>query len=347
MMTILISIGATLLILFCFIVLISYLLSCKPYTGPRSDHFNGRVFLNPSRRSAKGFKAVGEYVGKRVPDKWPSDLDQSVRENAIPSISRADTQITFVNHSTFFIQFNGQHILTDPIWSKRCSPFQWVGPKRQRPPGVMLEQLPQVDLVLISHNHYDHLDKPTIKKLNKKFNPKYLVPLGLKDLMLKWGCQNVVEVDWWDEVDINGIQFLSTPANHFSSRGTFDRNKTLWCGYILRSKSSKIYFAGDSGYSDIFREIGKREGPIDLSLIPIGAYMPEWFMSPIHISPLEAIQVHLDVMSKKSIAMHFGTFKLADDGPVRSTSVLKEGIKKAGLTSQLFIIPKEGHSYSI
>jgi len=201
-------------------------------------------------------------------------------------------------------------VVTDPVWSDRCSPVQFAGPARFRPPGVKFEDLPKVDVVVISHNHYDHLDKSTILDLIEKHDPIFVVPLGLDHLIKKWGATKIHSFDWWDKQKINSLNIQSVPANHFTSRGTFDRDQTLWCGYILNMNGHKIYFAGDTGYGDVFKEIGNRIGAIDVSLIPIGAYLPRWFMSPIHVSPKESVLIHKDVNSKHSIGMHFGTFAL-------------------------------------
>lgn len=331
--------------LFIFLVItIGYLLSCRPYKGPITNHFNGTKFINPSQRAANGFKEVGEYGRKRKPDRWTRVADPGHMTRAIPIPKPNSIQYTFINHSTFIIHVDGLNILTDPIWSERCSPFQFAGPRRMRPPGISFDNLPQIDLVILSHNHYDHLDKNTIKKIQKAYNPSYFVPLGLKSLMKKWGCKKVAELDWWQETSFQNLTITATPANHFSSRGIFDRDKTLWAGYIMQSPEKKIYYTGDTGYSDIFKEIGTKKGPFDLAFIPIGAYKPEWFMGPIHISPDEAVQVHHDVLSRHSVAMHFGTFPLADDNPERSTSRLRECLKD---TEVSFLIPNEGHTYTL
>lgn len=324
--------------------IIGIALSTQPYKGPKSDHFDGKRFKNFGR-SAKGFKEVGRYARERNADKWIENYETFVRSEPIPEARPEQIQFTFVNHSTFLIQHKGVNILTDPIWSKRCSPFQFMGPKRMRPPGIRFEDLPEIHLVLVSHNHYDHLDRDTIMQLNKQFNPQYVVPLGMKQIMKKFGCEKIVVLDWWDSFQFKDLLLKATPSNHFSSRGINDRNTSLWCGYLIQSDLKKIYFTGDTGYSDIFKEIGEREGPMDLSFIPIGAFRPEWFMSPIHCDPIEAVEIHKDVKSKWSVAMHFGTFPLADDNPERAISMLELAKEKAGLDENDFSIPEEGEVY--
>ncbi len=341
----LVSLLSIILLFILLVVVIGYLLSCKPYKGPKTEHFDGKKFINPSRRPANGLKEVGEYGRTRNPDKWRFVADAEHENRNVPSPKEDRIQYTFINHSTFLIHIAGLNILTDPIWSERCSPFQWAGPKRMRPPGIAFENLPHIDLVLLSHNHYDHLDKNTIKRLVKKYNPTFIAPLGLSHLLHKYGCKEVHELDWWKETNYKQLKIKATPANHFSSRGIFDRDKTLWAGYIISTDKEKIYYAGDTGYSEVFKTIGQKEGPFDLSFIPIGAYLPKWFMSPIHISPDQSVLVHQDVKSKRSVAMHFGTFPLADDNPERSKQELSQHKEEAGLSDSEFMVPMEGQTY--
>ncbi len=326
------------------VILFGWMLSETGYSGQMSDHFDGKQFKNPSGKPANDIKEVFKFMGSRKPDKWQRNYETFVRSEAIPIPTKETVQITFINHSTFLIQYQGVNILTDPIWSKRCSPFQFMGPARMRPPGIRFEDLPKIDLVLVSHNHYDHMDKLTIQRLTKKWNPTFVTSLGNKATLERWGCTVQDELDWWQETSFGDLSIKATPCNHFSSRGIFDRDQTLWCGFLLTKNNHKLYFAGDSGYSDVFPQIGKQVGTIDVSLIPIGAYLPVWFMSPIHISPKEAVQVHIDVNSKQSIAMHFGTFALADDGPFRPIKELAEALANAQIDPAKFIVPEEGKS---
>src|SRR5690349_3076393 len=218
-------------------------------------------------------------------------------------------RVTFVNHSTFLIQVDGVNILTDPVWSKRVSPYTWIGPKRMRPPGIRFEDLPRIHLVLLTHNHYDHLDIQTMRMVFGGHHPRIVTPLGVKKFLDDQYIAGAVETDWWQEVDgVNGLKVQAVPAQHFSGRGLTDRDATLWCGYVIRSTAGNIYFAGDTGYNPTtFREIGVKCGPIKLSLLPIGAYKPAWFMAPIHVSPEESVKIHMETKSRTSIAMHFGT----------------------------------------
>lgn len=318
------------------------LLSTRPYRGPQTDHFNGKRFKNPSGVSAKGFDAVFKYLKNRDPDTWTVNNDPINFDGNLNEAISDKFQYTFVNHSTFLIQHLGINLLTDPIWSQRCSPFQFIGPKRMRPPGMDLTDLPEIHLVLITHNHYDHLDKNTVRHLIKTYDPDFVVPLGLAHLITQWGGRVIAELDWYESIDYNGITVTATPCNHFSSRGIRDRNTSLWCGYTLISDKISVYYVGDTGYSSVFKEICDRLGPFDLSFIPIGAFKPKWFMGPIHVSPSQAVQIHRDVKSKQSIAMHFGTFPLADDNRETDLSLLELALSEAKITSDTFKVPVEG-----
>lgn len=318
---------------------IGWSISGPVYTGTKSDHFNGETFTNPDNIRAKGLPAVLKWMIKRDQGPWTKNYETTLGSK--PVESSQDLRITFINHSTFLIQWNDLNILTDPIWSERCSPFSFVGPSRMRPPGIRFEDLPPIDIVLLSHNHYDHLDLPTIKNIETKHHSLFVTPLGVGAFLKKETVKNVLEMDWWDDAD-SGIKIKAVPAQHFSGRGMFDRDKTLWSGYVLEFNDKRLYFAGDSGYGAFFKEIGEKAGPMDVALIPIGAYLPKWFMSPVHISPEEAVQVHQDVKSKQSIAMHFGTFPLADEGQGKAEEDLILALDSMKISQKEFIIPDEG-----
>jgi L-ascorbate metabolism protein UlaG (beta-lactamase superfamily) len=335
------------LYLFCgfvgFVILSGYFLSGPKYEGPITDHFNGKTFTNPGDRKAKGLPDVLKWMLSRKREKWQRDQHSVLGKKPLESV-RAGVRITFVNHSTFLIQFDGINILTDPVWSERTSPFSWAGPKRMRPPGIRFDDLPQIHYILLSHNHYDHLDVPTLKKLSNRFNPKIFTALGVKAFLDQNEIKNAVDMDWWNTLLMEGsTQVQAVPAQHFSGRGTFDRDATLWCGFVVKRNEGNIYFAADTGYNETtFKEIGDRCAPINLSLIPIGAFKPEWFMSPIHCSPKEAVKIHLDCNSKQSIATHFGTFPLADEGLKVPANELILALKELNVNRDEFLIPEEG-----
>lgn len=313
-----------------------------------SDHFNGKAFYNSKKIRPKGFSSILKWLWTRKPGEWKKSQD--LHSSAKPAATvNEGTRITFVNHSTFLIQMDGLNILTDPVWSDRASPFSWIGPKRNRVPGIAFEDLPKIDAIVVSHNHYDHLDLPALRKLSELHAPKIIVPLGVRKFLESKGISNVVELDWWDDTNLNNmISIQAVPAQHFSGRGIFDRNATLWCGYVIKTPPGNIYFAGDTGYnSEMFQEISKRTGPIRIGLLPIGAYKPHWFMSPVHTSPEEAVKIHMILDMETSIGMHFGTFRLADDGQEDPILDLQKAIKKFRLNSDEFLILKEGSYFEI
>jgi L-ascorbate metabolism protein UlaG (beta-lactamase superfamily) len=335
-----------LFILLFFIVSISllgYFLSGPKYKGPVSDHFDGKKFFTPGGKPAKGLGDVLQWMMKRRRGPWKPQSQLPLGDKPA---ARTDSgiHITFVNHSTFLIQVDGVNILTDPVWSERTSPFQWAGPKRTRPPGIRMEDLPEIDFVLLSHNHYDHLDWNSLKTLVKKHEPGIIVPLGVKAFLAENGIYNAIELDWWQESSVNdSMTIQSVPAQHFSGRGMYDRDATLWCGYVIKRPGGNVYFVGDTGYhSSMFREIGERCAPIEVALVPIGAYKPEWFMSPIHCSPAEAVIIHLETKAKQSIATHFGTFPLADDGLDDPVTELNKALNHQGILPESFLVLKEG-----
>ena len=256
--------------------------------------------------------------------------------------NKTDFTVTWIGHSTLLIQMDGMNILTDPIWSERCSPVPFAGPKRFVKPGLALEDLPDIDVVIISHDHYDHLDRTTVKKLGKK--PLYLVPSAVSKRLQKWGLDNYKELDWWESLQHNGIEFACMPAQHFSGRTPGDRNRTLWCSWVFRGEKNNFYFAGDSGYFPGFKEIGQRYGPFDLAAIPIGSYMPRWFMRPIHLDPGEAVQALQDVKGKICIPIHWGTFDLADEPLDMPPKELLHNVDKLHLPRENFLILQHGET---
>lgn len=235
-------------------------------------------------------------------------------------LTLAGDRMWWIGHSTTLVCLADKMILTDPVFSKRVSPVQFAGPKRRTPPALLVEQLPQIDFTVISHSHYDHLDYQSMKKLITRFpNMVIMVPLGLKRKLQRWGAKQVIELNWWDFVTINGITFTAVPARHWSNRGIFDTNKSLWCGWVIQSnvtdkkQSKTVYFMGDTGYSSSLKEIGERFRCIDLAMIPIGAYAPRWFMHLQHIDPKQAVQLYDELNCHCAIAIHWGTFELADE----------------------------------
>lgn len=333
-----------------FIVASCYLLilsSCAPrYKGPKTDHFDGKKFFNPGmpERTSGG---VLKWLLHRDKGPWPAQTNPFIGPKPATRVEGDSVVLTFVNHSTFLIQTNGLNILTDPVWSGYVG-MPVLNVKRKRPPGIRFDELPPIDVVLLSHNHYDHLDLPTLKKLAKSHNPLFVTPLGVSPLPKSVGGLIARELDWNDTLRINErLQVTCTQAQHTSNRGLFDRNKTLWCGYLLHTPYGTIYFCGDSGYGSHFKRIAEQAatsstGAIKLALLPIGSYRPEWFMAPVHVSPAGAVQAFLDLNPKQAVGIHFGTFQQGDDGLAEPADDLKKALKHQNLPENRFIAPEEG-----
>lgn len=328
--------------LFLIALLIGYAVSAPAYKGAASDNFDGSKFINRPGFQEKGFGDLLKWGLNRNLGPWTELTEKDVEFGQKPAkrINDSTQVITYVNHSTFLIQTDGLNILTDPVWSERVSPFSFTGPKRMRPPGIRFEDLPDIDYVLISHNHYDHLDISTILDLEAKHQPTFIVPLGIDLYLEKNGIDKTIALNWWEGTSLSdSVSVDAVEAQHFSSRGMFDRDKTLWAGFVIQSPKGNIYFAGDTGYNDFFTDIGERYAPIKTAIIPIGAYIPRWFMGPVHVDPAQAVQIHHDVNAELSIGMHFGTFPLADDGKQQPLNDLE-----IALNGENFIVIEEGKS---
>ncbi len=280
-----------------------------------AHHRRDGTFVNSNGEAInKPFRELIRWQ-REAPDVTPVTLP-SVPPEPNSIANPADAQVTWIGHSTFLLQVDGLNFLTDPIFSERASPVSFAGPRRSTPPAMTVQQLPAIDVVLISHNHYDHLDKASIKALQKKQPdnpPTYYVPLGQKAWFDKRGISKVIELDWWDNASVGDTTVHAVPVQHWSSRSPFDRNKALWAGFLIDSPSQRTLFVGDSGYSDDFKTIAQRLGTVDLALVPIGAYDPRWFMKSAHMNPEEALQVVKDVGASRAIGMHWGTFALTDE----------------------------------
>lgn len=238
-----------------------------------------------------------------------------VRGNAVAGVSQVPA-VTWIGHATVLLQMAGLNILTDPQFSERAFPVQWAGPRRHQPPGMALADLPRIDLVVISHNHYDHLDEASVRALAAQAGgpPLFVVPLGVRRWFTDIGIAHARQLDWWQSLQVGGVEVHLVPAQHWSARGFFDRRQTLWGGFALVSPTFRAYYAGDTGYGPDFQEIGRRfAGGFDLALIPIGAYTPRWFMANQHVDPDEALRIHQDVGARRSLGVHWGTFVMADE----------------------------------
>ncbi|MFZ3215110.1 MAG: MBL fold metallo-hydrolase [Candidatus Acidiferrales bacterium] len=312
------------------------------YRGPVSDHFDGEHFYNPRDGMRHGAGGVAKWLLHRKPGPWRKWVDSAPGPPPPERVGDGQIRATFVGHSTVLIQMEGLNILCDPIWSNRASPLSWIGPKRHRAPGILFEHLPPIDLVLQSHDHYDHFDVPTLRRIAAQWRPDFAVPLGVRGRLTSRKLAQdgqIQELDWWQSAEAFGrIRITAVPARHFSGRGSRDRNTTLWCGYVIESASGSVYFAGDTGYGTHFRAIRERFPEIRLAFLPIGAYRPEWFMGPVHVSPADALRAHQEVGAATSVAIHFGTFHLADDGEQEPVNELRRALDAEKVAHRFWVL---------
>ena len=284
------------------------------HQGPPSDHFDGRAFFNSNASAGRSFWDFlrWRFNSKRKP--WPAWVENRARPALPAHLDPDQITLTFVNHITFLIQLPGLNILTDPVYSERVSPLRRWGPRRVRAPGLAFEALPPLQLVLISHNHYDHLDIATLRRLEHAHHPRFITGLGNRVFLEGFGLNSVRELDWWQSTQEANATITMIPAQHWSGRSGRNRNRTLWGGFHIQRGSQRLYFAGDTGYGAHFRQLRESLGAPDLALLPIGAYEPRWFMAPQHMNPEEAVRAHLDLQAHVSIGTHFGCFPLTDEG---------------------------------
>lgn len=330
-------------------------------------HHNGRGFRNPwphSRPGAVGglLRWVGQRWMRRLKGTLPRALPASAFPIAAPDMAQpraaaSELRVTWVGHSTCLVQAGGVNILTDPVWSRRASPLQSIGPRRLVDAAFPLEQLPPIDVVLLSHNHYDHFDVPTIRALARRYpEAQWVCPLGLVPALRSLGVSRLTDLDWWDARDLMAggvtVRVTATPAQHFSGRTPFDRDATLWCGFVVAAGPWRVYFAGDTGRHPEFERIGRELGPFDAALIPVGAYDPRWFMRPVHMDPDEALEAYDDVNRAQRngrapcamVPIHWGTFKLTDeamDEPPRRT---REGWQARRLDGDALWVLRHGET---
>ena len=326
----------------------------SPYYDAAKPHHGKEGFVNNYLKTpiADGvlrwnYERLRDGLPKPPANGYAFPVDQP--DIAWLAANRSETSVTWIGHATVLVQMGGLNILTDPIFSDRASPFSFLGPERKVRTPLSIAQLPHIDLVLISHNHYDHLDLPTVQALNQQAGgaPQFFVPLGVKPWMVENGITNVVEMDWWNRADVRGLQLHFVPVQHWSARSFHDRFETLWGGWIAQAGGDKpfsMFFAGDTGYSEDFRDIGKKFGGVDLALIPIGAYAPRWFMKPQHVDPGEAGKIHQDVKATQSIGIHWGTFELTDESLDAPPALLKQEAQKAALAEDAFTTLRHGET---
>ena len=330
----------------------------KGYRWVISDHFDGKRFYNIGWSPKESFRIERSEDKKggliywllhREKNKWK-------KREITPTIPvernmSSEAIVTYIGHATVLIQIAGMNILTDPVWSHRASPFSWAGPRRFTDPGVKIEDLPEIDIILLSHNHYDHMDISTLRQLKAKDNPLIYTGLGNVRYLQDRKIENVIEMDWWQEIEHQkwemNAKIIYLPAQHFSARGLTDRNKTLWWGFRMEVAGKSLYFAWDTGYGPFIDTIYEKypEG-FDIGLIPIGAYKPRWFMAPVHTDPFEGMKLQRELAIKKSLGIHYGTFDLADDNQDEPIEDLRKAKENEIYKNQIFEIGASGTSWN-
>lgn len=313
-----------------------------PAPHPVSDHCDGRLFFNPGLSEVPTWRDVLRWKFSSRPARWPKKV--RVQPHARLALSAGGVRATWINHATFLLETPQGNFLTDPIFSLCCGPFGRIGPKRVHPPGIPLHELPEIHFILLSHDHYDHCDLPTLRLLGQAHDPVAITPLGNRDLLVRAGFSRIIELDWWQNyAKTPTLTVTATPSLHWSNRLSKPRCSRLWSSFFINAGDCRLYFASDTGYhGNLFSDIGRRFGPPDLAMIPIGAYEPRWFMRGQHCNPAEAVQIHRDLGARTSVGMHWGTFQLTDEGRDEPPRALHTALKDARLTSNDFRILEPG-----
>jgi len=320
------------------------------YSGPPSDHFNGERFFLPGGRSTDKSRLDllrWRFRSRNLPE-WPKIYPGLPQDRPPQRVEGGALRVTFVGHATFLIQTQGVNFLLDPVWSERTSPLSFAGPKRVNPPGIAFEDLPPLDAILLTHNHYDHMDVATLARLKRERPCPIITPLGNDTILRKVIRQvDARAFDWGDSVDVGGVRVHLTPAQHWSARGLYDRRMALWCGFVLETGAGKIYIAGDTGYGDghLFRDIFVKHGAMRLALLPIGAYEPRWFMREQHVDPEEAVRMFQDVDAKAALGYHWGTFRLTDEAIDEPPKRLAIALERAGIAPERFRAARPGEVF--
>src|SRR6202050_274331 len=314
------------------------------YTGPVSDHFDGERFFDreasPPRSRRDLLRCFLQRGLRGTKAKWPAWAPSPFTDHPPPLVEGAACRISYVGHASWLIQTAGLNILLDPVWSERASPFRHIGPKRVNDPGIAFADLPPIDVVLVSHAHYDHLDVATLSRLSAAHRPRVITPLGNDTIMRNHDSAIAAEAhDWTDRVDLGaGVAVTLVPTQHWSARNLSDRNMSLWASFVIETPGGRIYFVADSAYGDgrNFRSTRERHGPVRLTILPIGAYEPRWFMRDQHMNPAEAVQAFADCRAEFALGHHYGTFQLTDEAIDAPVNALAAALTEAGIAPDRF-----------
>ncbi len=316
--------------------------SSARHSGPARPHYDGRRFLNVEPTGSWS-REVFRWLWSREPEGWPKWVEDAALPPPPSRVDGDELRATFINHSTVLIQTAGLNFVTDPVWSPRVGPFPWLGSPRVRAPGVSFDDLPKIDVILLSHDHYDHLDMASMRRLVERDSPRLFCGHGVERTLAIDGLTEAEPLDWWEGALVApGVKVTFTPSRHFSGRGLFDQDRTLWGSFVVEAPAGRVYFAGDTGYGPHFMEVRKRLGPMALALLPIGCYQPRWFMRAFHMSPDDAVMAHQDLETKVSLAIHHGTFQLGDESIDAPLADLDAAKAKAGVASEAFLVLAPG-----
>jgi L-ascorbate metabolism protein UlaG (beta-lactamase superfamily) len=317
-----------------------------------SDHFDGERFLNPGRpRPELSFLDFWRWRlnGDHTP--WPDEVPNGPSDRPPERVADDALRVSFVGHATVLIQVAGLNLLTDPIWSDRASPFSWIGPERVQDPGIAFEDLPPIDAVLVSHNHYDHLDEATLAKLWAVHRPRIIAPLGNEGIIRSRDSSIKVDsVDWSETIRLSAeVSVTAEQSLHWSQRGLFDGDEALWAAYVITTPSGQIFFSGDTGYGDgeLFRAARRKYGEFRLALLPIGAYEPRWIMGYSHMTPEESVFAHRDLGARHSLAIHHGAFRVSDEGRDDPAQALETARTQRGVAEEAFRVLEAGESWFV
>ncbi len=325
----------------------------KNYSGPPSDHFDGRQFFDPDGVPPKSLREVLRWQFGRDRQRlaWPRWVPSPHADNPPTRVDGEKARLSFVGHASWLIQASGLNILVDPVWSARASPLRWAGPMRCNDPGIGFDALPAIEIVLVSHGHYDHLDIATLSRLAARFSPRVITPLGNDLTMRRADAAIRAEAfDWHDRVELgNGVAVTLVPTRHWTARGLFDRNRALWASFVLETAAGKIYIVCDSGYGEgrHFRRVAQKHAPLRLAILPIGAYEPRWFMKQQHMNPSDAVKALADCAAEQALAHHHGTFQLTDEAIDAPVLALHAALDEAEIPRDRFVALKPGQVWEI